>query len=150
MEGRQDVGVIASEFPERANLVLQDGEDENGVEFGVAGVSTLQPAVLIVLDQVVIGVAGERKRVQPERVDRRFRQKPQAGTCFFQVEQIVLDDVVTEHELRAIGVIVERAQRACEVAAAIDTRVRYPRMDGGEASYFAGVRVDFEVDRDAS
>ena len=66
------------------------------------------------------------------------------------MEQIVLYNVVSEHELGTIGVIVQGLQRACKVAAAIDIGVRHPRADSGEASYFAGVRVDFKVDRDAS
>lgn len=118
MEGSQEVGIGSSEFSELLKLVSQDGEHESGVEFGVAGVPGLEPSVLIVLDQAVVGVARKGKRIEPKSVDRRLGQDPQARICFSKMGQIVLDHIVTEHKLRAGGIVIQRAQSAREVSAA--------------------------------
>ena len=149
VEGRQQIGIVSSEFSKLGELVSQDGEDEAGIEFRVAGLPGLKPSVLIMLDQAVIRVAGKGERVEPEGVDRRFCKDLQTGTCFSQIGQIVADHVVPEHELRAGGVFVERAQRGREFALAIGAGVGGCRTDGSEALNPAGVRIDFEVDRDA-
>ena len=150
MEGCQQIGVISCEFFELGELVSQHGEDEASIDLGIAGAPGLEPPVLVVLDQAVIRVARKGERVEPERVDRRLREDPQAGTCFLQKGQIVADHVVSEHELRAGGVFVERAQRSREVAVAVGARVGGCRTDRREALNPAGVRIDLKVDRDAS
>ena len=149
-EGRQQIGGVPGEFPQLDELVPKDGEDEPGVAFGIAGVPGLEPPVLVVLDQAVIRVAGKGERVEPEGVDGRLGQEAQAGTGFPQVGQIVLDDVVSENELRAGGVLVKRPQRAREVAAAVLAGLGCCPTAGGEGANPAGVRIDLEVDRDAS
>ena len=149
MEGCQQIGVVSSEFPQLGQLVSEDGEHEPSVDFGVAGAPGLETPVLIVLDQAVIRVAGKGERVEPEGVDRGLCEKLQTGTCISQIGQIVLDHVVSDHELRAGGVLVERAQGVHEVAATIVAGVGGGRTDGGEALNPAGVRIDFQVDRNA-
>ena len=72
MECRQQIGAVLGEFSEFCELVSQDGENKAGIEFRVAGLPGLEPSVLIVLDQVVIRVAGKSERVEPEGVDRGF------------------------------------------------------------------------------
>ena len=62
----------------------------------------------------------------------------------------MVDHVVSEHELCAGGVLVQSAQRGREVAVAVGAGVGGCRTDGGEALNPAGVRIDLEVDRDAS
>ena len=61
----------------------------------------------------------------------------------------MLDHVVSEHELCADGVFVERAQRGRKVALAKGAGVGGGRTYGGEALNPAGIRIDFQVDRDA-
>ena len=141
--------MVSSEFSKLGELVSQDGEDEAGIEFRVAGLPGLELSVLIMLDQAVIRVAGKGERVEPEGVDQRFCKDLQTGTCFAQIGQIVADYVVPEHELGAGGVVVQRTQRGRKVALAINAGVGGCRTDGSEALNPAGVRIDFEVDRDA-
>ena len=74
VEGHQQIGVVSCEFLQLGELVSQDGEDEAGIEFRVAGPPGLKPAVLVVLDEAVIRVAGKGERVEPERVDRGLRE----------------------------------------------------------------------------
>ena len=106
VEGRQQIGIVSSEFSKLGELVLQHGEDEAGIEFRVAGLPGPEPSVLIVLDQAVIRVAGKGERVEPEGVDRRFCKDLQTGMRFPQIGQVVVDHVMSEHELRAGGVLV--------------------------------------------
>ena len=150
VEGRQQFGVVSCEFLELRELVSQNGEDEPGIEFRVAGPPGLEPPVLVVLDQAVIRVAGEGERIEPERVERGLRQDAQVCPCISQMGQIVVDHVVAENELRAGGIVFQREQPALEAAAVVFAGVGGGRTNGREATNPAGVRIDFEVDRDAS
>lgn len=49
---------------QRTALVVEDVQGETGIELGIVRAPSREPPLLVVLDQVVIGVAGERQRVQ--------------------------------------------------------------------------------------
>ena len=57
---------------------------------------------------------------------------------------------MTEHKVGAGGIGIQREQCLREVAATIAAGVARYRTDGRKAENPAGVRIDFEVDRDAS
>ena len=46
-------------------LIAKDIEREAGVELGIVDPPSLELSVLVVLDQVVIGVAWEGERIEP-------------------------------------------------------------------------------------
>ncbi|MCY4118462.1 MAG: hypothetical protein OXF55_16340 [Caldilineaceae bacterium] len=52
-------------------------------------------AVLVMFDEVVIGVAGEGQRIEPECVRRWQPQKTQTGIRSPEMRQIEIDQVVT-------------------------------------------------------
>ena len=108
-----------------------------------------QGAVLVVLDQAVIGVSGERERIEPKGIDPRFVQEPQARIRLLQMAAVEFDEVVSERELGVFCIVVQCVQRGFEVATAMDEGAWHSRTDGGEASNAVGVGIDFEVDGDA-
>ena len=59
---------------QRLLLVVEDFEREPGVQLGVVDAPPLELSVLIVLDQVVIWVAGKGKGIESEGIDRRQPQ----------------------------------------------------------------------------
>ena len=51
---------------------------------------------MVVLNQMVIGVARERQWIEPERVDRRLRKLHQPGTKRRQMRQVMAQNIVTD------------------------------------------------------
>ena len=110
-------------------LVVEHLQHQPGVQFGIIQTAPYQGSVLVVLDQVVIRIAGESQRIEPERVHRRQIQQSQAGICSPQVGQVEADQVVPQHKVRAIGQVVQPGQRRRQIVA-------HPGNDQG----LAGVR----------
>ena len=88
-------------------LVCEHPQGENRVEFRVVPAIAFELPVLVVLDEMVIRVARERQRVEPQRVHRRHLQQPQPGARGLQMGEVELDEIVAEHEARAVGKIVK-------------------------------------------
>ena len=102
------------------DLVPQNVEDKQGILLGIVQMTALQPPVLIVLDQVMVGILRERKRVEPQRVDDGLTEKLQISGCSCQVRQVERDDVVPNQELRVPGKLVQLPERVRQTATAID------------------------------
>ena len=92
---------------QRQLLVTEDLQRQAGVQLRVIAHSAFQRAILIVLHEMVIRVAGKGERAETERVDRRQVQEPQIRTCGSQVRQIESDQVVAEQKGRPIGELVQ-------------------------------------------
>ena len=58
-------------LPELVVLVTEDFQNKPGVQFGVIYSTSFELAVLIVFDEVVIGIAGKGERVKPQSIYRR-------------------------------------------------------------------------------
>ncbi len=149
MEGCQEIGITIGAFPELGELVAQHSQGQPGIEFRVIDPFGLQLAVLVVLDQAVIGMAGKAKRIEPEGIDRWLRRESQRGTCFTQTGQVVPDQVVPEHELRSGSVIIKLLQSGRQITPAVVASLGRVRTNGCELVYSSGLRANFEVDRDA-
>lgn len=63
--GRQGLGRLVRQVTQRFDLVFQHLEDQPRILFGIVDVTGLQASVVIVLDQMVIGVARKGQRVEP-------------------------------------------------------------------------------------
>lgn len=74
---------------ESGELVLENREHQSGVQFGIALSAGLQPPVLVVLDEVVIRIAGKGQGIKPERVYGRIVQSHEAGPGGRQVRDVV-------------------------------------------------------------
>ena len=98
---------MLAKLRERGDLALKHLKDETGVKLRIVDMSSLQPAVLIVLDQVVIGVLWEGEWVEPQRIDRRLANDHEFGRSLRQVVQVEVNDVVPEQEVRRAGELVK-------------------------------------------
>ena len=126
MPGGQQVGIRPGQ---RLLLVLKQLEGQLGVQQRVVDPAPDQPAVLVVLDQVVIGVAGEGQGVEPEGVHRRQFQEVEARVKRCQAGQVEGDDVVPQEEQGPLGHIVQLGQAAGSAGLGL-----------GEAELLVGVR----------
>ena len=118
-------------------LVCEHPQGENRVEFRVVPTIAFELPVLVVLDEMVIRVARERQRVEPQRVYRRHLQQPQPGARGLQVGDVELDEIVAEQKSGAVGEVVEVGQRLLESAALLREHDRSAAVGS-----FAGERVD--------
>ena len=75
--------------------------------------------VLVVLDQVMIGIAGKGEGAEPQRIQRREFQQPQVRLRRGQMGQVEGNQVVAQNERRPVGEIVQRRQRRRQAAAGI-------------------------------
>ena len=104
-------------FAESPLLVGEDLQNQPGIQLGIVAASPPQRPVLVVLDQVVIGVAGKGQGVEAQRVHRGQPQQPQVGIRGPQVGQVEVDEVVVQQEVRAVVQVVQSGQRLGQAAA---------------------------------
>ena len=98
-------------------LVPEDRQGNPGVQLRVVHALALEPSVLIVLDEAMIGIAGECQRAETQGVQRRQLEEPQVGPGRRQVRQVEIDQVVAQNERRPVGQIVQPRQLRCRTAA---------------------------------
>ena len=130
-------------------LVSKDLDRAHGVERGVVHPSSFERAVLVVLDQMVVGVPREGKRIEPQRIDGRPPQQPQVGICLLQNTQVEADQVVAKQKIGAVGEIVEPRQRRGEVTAVEFQTLAGIRPHCSERADARFLPADFEVQREA-
>ena len=136
-------------FPQRLPLVAEDIQRETGVEFRIVYSPALESAVLVVLDQVMIGIAGKGEGAEPQRIQRREFQQPQVRLRRGQMGQVEGNQVVAQNERRPVGEIVQRRQRRRQAAAGIHqglAGVRAYRAKLVDALVFP---ADLEIQREA-
>ena len=131
-------------------MVAQDVQRDSGIELGVVHSPSLELSVLVVLDQVVIRVAREGERIEPQRIDRRELQEPKFGLCRGKMRQVEAEQIVAQKELGASGEIVHSRQRRRQVAATVEYQTLAGiRAHGGEGVNSTVLLADFEVQRQA-
>ena len=104
-------------FAERLLLVVEHLQRKPGVQLGIVPAARYQRSVLVMLDQMVIRIAGEGQRIQPKCVHRGQVQQPQAGIGRPQMGQVESDQVVPQQEVRAIGQVVQLCQCLSQIVA---------------------------------
>ena len=114
MPGSQQVG---RRIAQSLLLVVEDLERKPSVQLRVVDAAAFELTVLIVLDQVVVGVSGEGERVQSERIHRRQLQEPQPGINGLQMGQVEGDQVVAQEEVSAVGQAVQSCQCSVQASA---------------------------------
>ena len=77
-------------------MVLQYFQGDDGIQFGVVRLSPLDLAVLVVFDQVVVGIAWEGEGVQPEGVDDWEFKEFQVWSECLEVWDVEGDDVMAD------------------------------------------------------
>ena len=138
-------------FRQSLALVVEDFQGQAGVEFRVVDLSAPELPVLVVLDEVVIGVAGEGEGTQQQRIYYRQIQQAQVRLGGPEVRQVESDQVVADQEVGAVCQLVEPVQCRLKAHAAFGkgqpvVGVGPHRGEGVDAGV---VSADFEVERQA-
>ena len=144
---RQEIGLG---FLECAALVPEDLQRQSRVQLRIVQLPAPQRAVLVVLYEVVIGVAGKGERAEAEGVHRRQFEQPQIGLLRPQVGQVESDQVVAEDEGGAVGEIIEPLQRRAQAAAGMDLTPAGIRAHRAESMDDAVVLADLQVESQTS
>jgi len=132
-------------------LVAEDLERQLRVEQRIVQASALQLPILVMLDQMVVGIAREGQRVEPQRVDHRQLQQPQVGLGGGQMWQVESDQIMAEQEADAFGERVELLQRGQQIALPETQRgLRLVTTNGGKAVNPPIAQPDFQVNGKAA
>ena len=89
----------------------------DGTMHWVVDASAFELSVLIVLDQMMIGVAGEGQGIEPQGIYRRQAQRSQAGFCRTQMGQVERDQIMAQQVIRTLGECVQVFQGRVQVSA---------------------------------
>ena len=131
-------------------LVTKNLQRESGIQFRIVDASSLEPAVLIVLDEVVIGMAGKGEWAEAQRIHRRQCQQTQFRLRGCQVGQVEADQVVPQNEGRPIGELVELQQRFRQSAAGMHQALAGIRSDRADRVDAAILPANLQVERKAA
>ena len=107
MPGSQQVG---RRVRQDLNLVVEHLQRQPGVQFRVVDTPTPQPSILIMLNQMVIGVTRKRQRIEHKRVHHGEPQQPQTRVRRFQVRQIEADQIMPQEKICAISKALQPGQ----------------------------------------
>ena len=99
------------------------------------------------LDQVVVRVARERERIQPQRVHLRQPQQTQVRIGSGQVLRVEVDQVVPDQKRGTVGQPIELGETRLQMATAKMEGLAGIAPHGREAMDSTVVPTDFEVDR---
>ena len=132
---------------EVAELALQGLHGQAGVQQGVVAAASDQAAVLVVLDQPVVGVAWEGQGVEHKGVEHRLAQQAEVWRGRSQVVDVEGGDVVAGE----VGCVFSHLVQGLPVAVcnwASDLEL-FPGVgpDGCQGEDLFGVGVDFQVQR---
>ena len=122
---------------QRSPLVAENLQRKSGIQFRIVDASSLEPAVLIVLDEVVIGMAWKGEWAEAQRIHRRQPQQTQLRLRGSQVGQVEGDQVVPQNEGRLIGELVELEQCFRQSAAGMHqalAAIRAHRAESADAA----------------
>ena len=108
---------IGGRLPQRFLLVAENVQAEAGVQFRVVDAPAFELSVLIVLDQMVIGMAGESQGIEPQGIHRRQAQQSQVGFRRAQMGQVECDQIMAQQVICALGECVQVFQGRAQVAA---------------------------------
>ena len=148
--GQQQVRVCFLTVPQGCALIPKEVQRQPRVLFWVPHPVALQRAVLVVLDEVVVGIARKRQRVQAQRVDGGQAQQAQIRLRSSQMRQVVGDQVVAQHERRAVGQGIELRQCGSQIAAVVSQRCAGVSADRGELMDAPVLDADFQIDAEAA
>ena len=87
-------------------LVPEDIQGKAGIQLRVVPSAARERTVLVVLDEVVVGVAGEGQGVEPQGIDGWELQQSEIGLGCGEVLQIEGDQVMAQQEVGTLGEVV--------------------------------------------
>ena len=65
MKGRHGIGLVGVLLRQSCQLIAQHLKHQPRIHFRIIDMTRLQAAVVVVLDQVVVGIARKRERIEP-------------------------------------------------------------------------------------
>ena len=131
-------------------LVVEQIQREPGIELRVVQPAAFELSVLVVLDQVVIGIARKGERIEPQRIHRRQAQEPKIGLRRLDMREIEGDQVVPEQKGRAVGQHIQLLQRRRQIPASKDQAASGIGPQCGKGADATVANADFEVQRQAA
>ncbi|TAT97864.1 hypothetical protein ELI49_29400 (plasmid) [Rhizobium ruizarguesonis] len=65
MKGCDGIGLVGVLLPQSCQLIAQHLKHQSRIQFRIVDMARLQTPVMIVLDQVVVGIARKCERIEP-------------------------------------------------------------------------------------
>ena len=118
-------------------LIRKEFERRLGVQPGIVSLSPNQPSVLVVLDEVVVGIGRKRQGTESQRVEHRQPQECELRSYRREVGDVEVEDVVPDQAIRV-------PREAVEFGKAVRKLARpYPAPGEGVATFVhRGERMD--------
>ena len=132
------------------DLVAQHLEHETRVKLRIVDVPGLEPAVVVVFDQMVIRVSRECQRIEPKRIDRRFSQSGKSGRSRGKVRQIVKENIVPNDVIETSAIVIEFPQAGFDVALCDKAWFLDITRHSGKCENPCLFGIDLEIDGNAS
>ena len=131
-------------------FILKHFQCQSGIQFGVVNPATSYAAILIVLDQMVVGIAGKSQRAQLQGVNYRQFQQAQFRVCGRKKLQIVIDDIVAQNEIGSLHEVIQLIKGRIKSKFAFFERETFPRnvVDGPNCVNLTA-SYNFKINRDA-
>ena len=93
-------------------LILEHLQRQPRIQLRIIAPPALELTVLVVLDEVVVGIAGEGERIQAKRIDARQPQQAQIRLGGFEVRRVEGHQVVANQKTRALRKPVQPRERS--------------------------------------
>ena len=97
----QSVGRLFVEPFKPCELVLKHLKNKLRIKFRIAHVTRLKPSILIMFDEVMIGISRKGQWVEPKRIDGCFRHSRKSGRGRRKMRQVVFQNVVPDDMFEA-------------------------------------------------
>ena len=147
MPGIQQVG---RRFAQRLPLFAKHLQGEACIQFRIVDPPSFELRVLIVLDQVMVGVAGKSQRVQPQGIRPWQPQQTKIGVYSLEVGNVETDQIVTKQAVRTVREVIQRRQCFGQVAAAQSQGFAGVCAYGPKFVNAFVTLADFQIQRDAA
>ena len=135
-------------FQERASLVVEERDCALRIGQRIAHRELEQ---LVVLDQMVVGVARKGERREGERIHHRQAEEPETGCCGPEDIQVMADDVVAEEERCAGGERIDVGERCRQIEAALEVpEFTGIGAQGPDLQDPSVLRIDLQIEAEAA
>ena len=131
-------------------LIAEHLQRQAGVQLRIVQLPAPERAVLVVLYEMVIGIAGKGERAEAQGVDRGQPEQPQIGFRRPQVGQVEGDQVMAENEGGAVREIIKPLKRRAQAATRINQATAGVCPHRAESMDDSVVLADLQVERQTS
>ncbi|TLD45438.1 MAG: hypothetical protein FAZ92_02292 [Accumulibacter sp.] len=150
MPGEHQVGFLALPLLQREHLIAEQIEGQLCIEQRVVQLCTPEPAVLVVLDEVVIRVARKGQRIQPQRIDDRQFEESQSRRDRGEMRAVEGEQIVAEDEAATAGQCIETGERRRQIADAAVQPLAAVAAHCSQLPDAPTAQPDLQIDRQAA